>query len=118
VRIAQQRHPPKPILQPNWIQFDGRRDVGRFLAERVFATPWRLVPIEANAQPAFACYQHGGEQYRLGAVKLVSNFGAAGSRGSPGSSILSYTASSPSRRNFLCRTDESGAGETLYPMGA
>ena len=27
---------------PAW--FDGREDVGRFLAERVFATPWRLVP--------------------------------------------------------------------------
>jgi RNA polymerase sigma-70 factor (TIGR02960 family) len=28
---------------PAW--FDGREDVGRFLAERVFATPWRLLGV-------------------------------------------------------------------------
>jgi RNA polymerase sigma-70 factor (TIGR02960 family) len=55
---------------PAW--FDGRRDVGRFLAERVFATPWRLVPIAANGQPAFACYQDDGGSFRLGAVNLLS----------------------------------------------
>ncbi|MEN3537795.1 RNA polymerase subunit sigma-70 [Microbispora sp. ZYX-F-249] len=54
---------------PAW--FDGREDVGRFLAERVFATPWRLVPIAANGQPAFACYQHDGERFRLGAVNVL-----------------------------------------------
>jgi ketosteroid isomerase-like protein len=55
---------------PAW--FDGREDVGRFLAERVFATPWRLVPTSANGQPAFACYQHDGERFRLGAVNVLS----------------------------------------------
>jgi RNA polymerase sigma-70 factor (TIGR02960 family) len=55
---------------PAW--FDGRRDVGRFLAERVFATPWRLLPIAANGQPAFACYQHDGERFRLGAINVLS----------------------------------------------
>lgn len=55
---------------PAW--FDGRRDVGRFLAERVFATPWRLVPITANGQPAVACYQGDGERFRLGAVNVLS----------------------------------------------
>ena len=55
---------------PAW--FDGREDVGRFLAERVFATPWRLVPIAANGQPAFACYQDDGERFRLGAVNVLS----------------------------------------------
>jgi RNA polymerase sigma-70 factor (ECF subfamily) len=55
---------------PAW--FDGRRDVGRFLVERVFATPWRLVPIAANGQPAFACYQHDGQQFRLGAINVLS----------------------------------------------
>jgi len=39
---------------PAW--FDGREDVGRFLAQRVFATPWWLVPIAANRQTAFTCY--------------------------------------------------------------
>jgi hypothetical protein len=55
---------------PAW--FDGREDVGRFLAERVFATPWRLVPVAANGQPAFACYQRDGERFRLGAVNVLS----------------------------------------------
>jgi RNA polymerase sigma-70 factor (TIGR02960 family) len=55
---------------PAW--FDGREDVGRFLAQRVFATPWRLVPIAANGQPAFACYQYDGERFRLGAVNVLS----------------------------------------------
>jgi RNA polymerase sigma-70 factor (TIGR02960 family) len=55
---------------PAW--FDGRDDVGRFLTERVFATPWRLVPIAANGQQAFACYQYDGERFRPGAVNVLS----------------------------------------------
>jgi RNA polymerase sigma-70 factor (ECF subfamily) len=51
---------------PAW--FDGRDDVARFLAEQVFATPWRLVPTRANGQLAFGCYQ--GD--RLGAVNVVT----------------------------------------------
>jgi RNA polymerase sigma-70 factor (ECF subfamily) len=55
---------------PAW--FDGLPMVRRFLAERVFATPWRLVPITANAQPAFACYQDAGAGFRLGSVNVLS----------------------------------------------
>ncbi len=55
---------------PAW--FDGRDDVGRFFADRVFATPWRLMPIAANGQPAFACYQYDGERFRLSAVNVLS----------------------------------------------
>ena len=55
---------------PAW--FDGRQDIGRFLAERMFATPWRLVPIAANGQPAFACYQYDGERFELGAINVLS----------------------------------------------
>jgi RNA polymerase sigma-70 factor (TIGR02960 family) len=55
---------------PAW--FDGREDVGRFLAEPVFATPWRLLSIAANGQPAFACYQADVERFQLGAVNLLS----------------------------------------------
>jgi RNA polymerase sigma-70 factor (TIGR02960 family) len=55
---------------PAW--FDGREDVGRFLAERLFATPWRLLPVAASGQPAFACYQDDGERFRLGAVNVLS----------------------------------------------
>ncbi len=56
---------------PAW--FAGRTDVARFLAERVFATPWRLVPVRANGQPAFACYQRdpADHVFRLGAVNLL-----------------------------------------------
>jgi RNA polymerase sigma-70 factor (TIGR02960 family) len=56
---------------PAW--FDGRPDVVRFLAERVFETPWRLVPLRVNAQPGFAGYQdHGDGRFRLGAVNVLS----------------------------------------------
>jgi RNA polymerase sigma-70 factor (TIGR02960 family) len=57
---------------PAW--FLGRDDVGRFLSERMFATPWRLLPVGANGQLAFACYQGDpdGGRFRLGAVNVVS----------------------------------------------
>ena len=54
---------------PAW--FDGRDDVAGFLSEQVFATPWRLFPITSNAQPAFACYQAQGDEFRLGAVNIL-----------------------------------------------
>ncbi len=53
---------------PTW--FDGRDHVGRFFAERVFATPWKLFPVAANGQLAFACYQ--GPDFRLGAFNFIS----------------------------------------------
>jgi len=57
---------------PAW--FLGREDVGRFLSERMFATPWRLLPVGANGQLAFACYQGdpGDGRLRLGAVNVLS----------------------------------------------
>lgn len=55
---------------PAW--FRGLEDVARFLTERVFTTPWRLVPVEANGQIAFACYQFDGPSWRLGAVNVLS----------------------------------------------
>jgi RNA polymerase sigma-70 factor (TIGR02960 family) len=57
---------------PGW--FLGREEVGRFFTERIFATPWRLVPIRANGQLAFACYQGepGGKRFPLGAINVVS----------------------------------------------
>jgi RNA polymerase sigma-70 factor (TIGR02960 family) len=56
---------------PAW--FDGLIDVRRFFAERVFATPWRLVPIHANAQVGFACYQQRApdEPFLLGAINVL-----------------------------------------------
>jgi RNA polymerase sigma-70 factor (ECF subfamily) len=53
---------------PNW--FQGREDIGRFFAERIFATAWRLRPLRANGQLAFACYQ--GPAFRLGALNVVT----------------------------------------------
>jgi RNA polymerase sigma-70 factor (ECF subfamily) len=57
---------------PAW--FRGREDVGRFFAERVFATPWRLVPLRANDQLGFACYllEPGADRFRLGAINVLS----------------------------------------------
>ncbi|WP_410673891.1 sigma-70 family RNA polymerase sigma factor [Amycolatopsis sp. cmx-4-68] len=56
---------------PAW--FDGRDDVARFLAGRVFATPWRLVPVRASGQLAFACYQrHPDGAYRIGCVNVLT----------------------------------------------
>jgi RNA polymerase sigma-70 factor (TIGR02960 family) len=57
---------------PAW--FRGREDVGRFFAERVFATPWRLVPLRACGQLGFACYslEPGADRFRLGAINLLS----------------------------------------------
>ena len=57
---------------PAW--FDGRADVGRFLAERLFAAAWRLVPARLNGQPGFACFQQdpGDGRFRLGAVNVLT----------------------------------------------
>jgi RNA polymerase sigma-70 factor (TIGR02960 family) len=57
---------------PAW--FSGREEIVRLFAERMFATPWRLLPIRANGQLAFACYQGepGGDRFRLGAVNVLS----------------------------------------------
>lgn len=57
---------------PAW--FLGRDEIGRFCSERMFATPWRLVPIAANGQLAFACYQGepGSDQFRLGAINVLT----------------------------------------------
>jgi len=57
---------------PAW--FDGRTAVAGFMTERMFATPWRLVPTAANGQLAFACYQlqPGATSYTLGAVAVLT----------------------------------------------
>lgn len=57
---------------PAW--FSGRDDIGRFAAERLFATPWRLVPIRVNGQLGFVCHQgvEGGDGFGLGAVNVLS----------------------------------------------
>jgi RNA polymerase sigma-70 factor (TIGR02960 family) len=57
---------------PAW--FLGLQDVGRFFTERMFATPWRLLPVRANGQLAFACYQGDpdGDRFRLGAINVLS----------------------------------------------
>jgi RNA polymerase sigma-70 factor (ECF subfamily) len=61
-------------MPPLLAWFDGRADVGRFIAERVFATPWRLVPVRANAQPAVACYQRAqpGAAFTLSALNVLT----------------------------------------------
>lgn len=56
---------------PAW--FNGRRNVLKFFAERVFQTPWRLQSLRGNGQPGFACYmqQAGDDRYRPGGVVLL-----------------------------------------------
>jgi RNA polymerase sigma-70 factor (TIGR02960 family) len=58
---------------PTW--FHGHEAIGRFLAERIFATAWRLVPLRASGQLAFACYQ--GPDFRLGALQVLTLRGRA-----------------------------------------
>ncbi|MFI0479863.1 sigma-70 family RNA polymerase sigma factor [Actinomadura sp. 9N215] len=56
---------------PAW--FDGRDDVVRFLTKRVFQTPWRLRPVQANGQPAFACYQRNPDgRFLIGSITVLS----------------------------------------------
>jgi RNA polymerase sigma-70 factor (TIGR02960 family) len=68
--LAQDARFTMPPL-PAW--FDGRVDVGRFFAERVFATSWRLVPLSVNGQLGFACYsaEPGTDDFRLGALNVL-----------------------------------------------
>jgi len=68
VKDARFTMPPLPA----W--FHGRDDIGRFFAERVFATPWRLAPTRASGQLAFACYQgnRAGTHFRLGALNVLT----------------------------------------------
>ena len=53
---------------PTW--FAGREAVARFFRERVFSQVWRLAPLRANGQLAFACYQD--THFRLGALNVVA----------------------------------------------
>lgn len=57
---------------PAW--FDGRESVSQFIAQRMFATPWRLRRVWANGQPGLACYmQHPGTGvFQLGAVNVLA----------------------------------------------
>jgi RNA polymerase sigma-70 factor (TIGR02960 family) len=53
---------------PAW--FRGRQDIGRFFADRMFARRWRLVPVRANGQPAFAGYRGDPEGHRFHLVGI------------------------------------------------
>jgi RNA polymerase sigma-70 factor (TIGR02960 family) len=57
---------------PAW--FDGREDIGRFFADRMFARPWRLLPLRANEQPAFAGYRGDpeGRRFQLVGINVLS----------------------------------------------
>jgi RNA polymerase sigma-70 factor (ECF subfamily) len=53
---------------PAW--FDGPQWIERFWRERMFATSWRLRPIRANGQLAFACYQ--APAYALSSILVLT----------------------------------------------
>lgn len=57
---------------PAW--FQGKPDIARFLGERCFATPWRMLPTAANGQLAIACYQEKPETpvYPLSAINVLT----------------------------------------------
>jgi RNA polymerase sigma-70 factor (ECF subfamily) len=57
---------------PAW--FRGEEDIGRFFTDRMFPTPWRLVPLGANGQPAFAGYQGeaAGDRFRLAGINVLA----------------------------------------------
>jgi RNA polymerase sigma-70 factor (TIGR02960 family) len=59
---------------PAW--FDGRARVGQFLSERTFARAWRLRPMVANGQLAFACYADEPEttpgRFELRVINVVT----------------------------------------------
>jgi RNA polymerase sigma-70 factor (ECF subfamily) len=56
---------------PAW--FQGRDDVARFYAERVFAMRWRQVRLaDVNGQPAVLGYSEQDGQLRLGALQVLS----------------------------------------------
>jgi RNA polymerase sigma-70 factor (ECF subfamily) len=59
---------------PAW--FVGRTHVGQFLSERTFARSWRLRPMVANGQLAFACYVNKPEtapdRFELGVINVVT----------------------------------------------
>jgi RNA polymerase sigma-70 factor (ECF subfamily) len=62
---------------PAW--FDGRPDIERFMTQRMWQTPWRLVPVRANGQLAVACYQGARDQdsadggpFRLSAINVLT----------------------------------------------
>ena len=57
---------------PAW--FQGQGDIGRFFIDRMFPTPWRLVPLEANGQPGFLGYRGdpAGDRFRLAGINVLS----------------------------------------------
>ena len=65
--LAQDARFTMPPL-PAW--FRGRTDIGRFFAEQMFARRWRLVPLGANGQPAFAGYRGDPEGHRFQLVGI------------------------------------------------
>ena len=106
------RRAPRPAAEdarftmppmPDW--FFGRERVGRFFAERVFATPWRLVPLAANGQLAFACYRaREGDQGVAGPPRRDQLVGLRGWR----------VASRPCSSTWPC-TDTPASPRTMSP---
>jgi Sigma-70, region 4/SnoaL-like domain len=56
---------------PAW--FRGQEDIGRFFVDRMFRAPWRLMPLGANGQPAFAGYrgEPAGGRFRLAGINVL-----------------------------------------------
>jgi RNA polymerase sigma-70 factor (TIGR02960 family) len=61
-------------MPPLLAWFQGQGDIGRFFIDRMFPRPWRLVPLEANGQPAFLGYRGdpAGDRFRLAGINVLS----------------------------------------------
>ncbi len=72
--VALLSHDVRFTMPPLAAWFQGRAAVERFLVERLFATPWRVLPLSGNGQPGLACYlrAEGDPRFRPGAIVLLS----------------------------------------------
>ncbi len=63
-------------MPPSTSWYQGRDDIASFLSQVIFAQPnqnqWRLVPIEANSQAAFALYQNQSNTYNFFAIQVLT----------------------------------------------
>jgi RNA polymerase sigma-70 factor (ECF subfamily) len=67
-------------MPPMLSWFAGRDRIGRFLRSQVLRQPgdFKMVPVAANGQPAFACYQLGPDGRHHGHAVQVLTVGGAG----------------------------------------
>ena len=78
LRAAHRPLPGRAARALTW--FAGRGRIGRFLGTQVLRKPgeFTMVPVDANGQPGFACYQLGDDGRRHAHALQVLAVGGAG----------------------------------------